>query len=59
MEYRSVSDECHSSFTRDSSFIKFNYAPSAIFYRPLGKTLISDINIAIVHTNEFCYKLKA
>ena len=43
VEYRSVSDECHSSFTRDSSFIKFHDAPSAIFYRPSGKTLFETI----------------
>ena len=41
VEYRSVSDECHSSFTRDSSFIKFLLESEApvIFYRSsaLGK----------------------
>ena len=35
VEYRSVSDECHSSFTRDSSFIEFLLESEApvIFYR--------------------------
>ena len=43
VEYKSVSDECHSSFTKDSTVIKFHDAPSAIFYRPSGKTLFETI----------------
>ena len=38
VEYRSVSDECHSSFTRGSSYFKFADAPSGTFYRSTGKT---------------------
>ena len=39
VEYKSISDQCHSAFARDSSFLMFDDAgrPSpSIFYRPSG-----------------------